>query len=299
MNSTQIDRSRFVGALICTVMLLSLGGCKEIGFRRMEGASERATIESAKETLQQIEVALERYHEVHHKYPAANDLSLNDSLRDYFLIPVDPANLYRNEKDQATYFAVGGRKSKIIYHYPATLGSGEFTLYWVGINGVDEEGRGDDLFVQPMSTQKELSRRKFVSFKVDSSKVEFVLSATGGDSRRDSASFIVRNGKTILYRDQWTLRAYTQDRPELVERERQEVINTEFDRFLRQSHFISTDSLAKNPLSVITRRMDSRDFSALSKSKLPVFTYFSATEGSKAIYWSPRDKQIDVINIGK
>ncbi|MBS1902352.1 MAG: hypothetical protein JSS75_01450 [Bacteroidetes bacterium] len=283
-------------ALLATLPLLA--ACKGIGFRHMEGASEKATVQSANETLQQIEVALERYHEVNHRYPQATDLSLYDSLRDYFLIPVDAANLYRNENDQATYVAVGGRKNKIIYHYPATLGSGEYTLYWIGLNAVDEEGRGDDIFATPTSAQKQLSRRVFVDFRNDSAKVEFVLSATGGDARKDEAVFVIRSGKTTIYEDRWAMSAYTRNRPDLSERERQEVMNAEFDRFLRPTHFNSVDSLAKNPGSLLTRRIDSKDFSDLAKAKLPVFTYYSAGEGAKAVYWSVKAKKVVVIELG-
>jgi hypothetical protein len=278
--------------IVCLFFLSAFSACKETGFRKMEGASERATVESARETMQQMQVALERYHEVHHSYPATTEAAVFDSLHDYFLITIDPANLYKNENDQSTYIAIGSRKNKIIYHYPATLGSGEYTLYWIGANGVDEEGRGDDIFIQTASIQKQLSRRTVINFRNDSTKVEFVLSATGGDSRKDSALFQVRSGKNILYEDWWLLRSYTNNRPELTDRERQEIVNTEFDRFLRPSHFERADSLSKNLSSPITRRIDSKDFSDLLSAKLPVFSYYSAGEGSKAIYWSVRGKRI-------
>jgi hypothetical protein len=283
--------------LLLFILLPVLAACKGTGFRHMEGASEKATVQSANETLQQIEVALERYHEINHRYPQATELSIYDSLRDFFLISVDAANLYRNENDQATYIAVGGRKNKIVYHYPATLGSGEYTLYWIGLNAVDEEGRGDDIFATPTSTQKQLSRHVFVNFRDDSAKVEFVLSSTGADMRKDEALFVVRSGKTVLYEDRWQLSGYTRNRPDLNERERQEMLNAEFDRFLRPAHFYPADSLAKNPGSLLTRRIDSRDFSSLSKAKLPIFTYYSAAEGSKAVYWSVKGKRVTVIEL--
>ncbi|HYM20793.1 MAG TPA: hypothetical protein VEW28_07310 [Candidatus Kapabacteria bacterium] len=271
--------------------------CKGVGFRQMEGASEKATIQSANETLQSIEVALERFHEINHRYPSSNDLTLFDSIKDFFLIPVDAAYLYRNENDQATYIAVGGRRNKIVYHYPATLGSGEYTLYWIGLNGIDEEGRGDDVFAIPPSSGKQLSHQIFVNFREDSAKVEFVISATGGDVKRDSVIFSVRSGKNILYADEWSLGAYVANRPELSDRERQEVLNAEFDRFLRVSHFNRADSLAKDPGSLLTRRIDSKDFTDLERANLPVFTYFSASEGAKAIYWNVRERKISVIGL--
>ncbi len=283
--------------LFAAVSLLVLCACKETGFRKLEGASERATIQSANETLKQIEVALERFKEVNHRYPATSEQFIVDSLRDYFLIPVDAAFLYKNEKDQSSYIAVGGRKNKIVYHYPATLGSGEYTLYWIGLNAVDEDGRGDDLFLQSTSSAKQLSRHQIVAFRDDSANVEFSLSATGGDIRKDSVIFQLRSGQRILFTDRWLLRSYTNDRPELNERERQEIVGSEFDRFLRQSHFLAADSLAKNSNSSLTRRIDQKDFAALAKAKLPVFTYYSASGGSKAIYWSTREKRIVVLRL--
>jgi hypothetical protein len=165
-------------------------------------------------------------------------------------------------------------------------------LYWIGANGVDEEGRGDDIFIQTAATQQQLSRRTFVNFRDDSSKVEFVLSATGGDTRKDSALFQVRSGKNILFQDWWLLRSYSGNRSELTDRERQEIVNTEFDRFLRPSHFERADSLAKNLSSPLTRRIDAKDFSDLLEAKLIVFLYYSASEGSKAVYWSVRSKRV-------
>lgn len=281
--------------ILATTLVIS---CKRTGFRHMEGASEKATLESANETLQQIEVALERYHEVNHRYPAATELSIYDSLRDYFLIPIDANNLYRNENDQATYIAVGARKNKIVYHYPATLGSGAYTLYWIGLNAIDEEGRGDDIFATPTSTQKQLSRHVFVRFRPDSASVEFVLSAIGVDAHKDQAVFMVRSGKTVLYKDDWPMSAYTRNRPDLSEREQQEVLNAEFDRFLRPTHFHPADSLAQNPASSLTRRIDSHDFADLSKEHLPIFTYYSADDGAKGVYWSVRLKKVIEIDLG-
>jgi hypothetical protein len=282
-------------SLLLTTMLVA---CKGVGFRQMEGASEKATVLSANETLQAVEVALERFHEVNRHYPSATELTLYDSLKDYFLIPVDAAYLYRNENDQATYIAVGGRKNKLVYHYPATLGSGEYTLYWIGLNGIDEEGRGDDIFAKPTGSGKPLSHQIFVNFRDDSAKVEFIISATGGDPRHDSVIFSVRGGKNVLYEDEWSLGAYTSNRPELSDREKQEVLNAEFDRFLRSSHFNPADSLARDPSSMLTRRIDSKDFSDLTRAKLPVFTYFSGSSGAKAIYWNVREKKITVIGLG-
>ena len=135
-----IGHSRFLFELALFI------GCEGTGFRKIEGANEKATVQSAQEALQQVELALGKYKETNHIYPRVTEGSLYDTLRKYFVIPIDANHIYRNEKDQSNYIAVGGRKNKIIYRYPATLGPGEYTLYWVGMNAIDEEGRGDDLF---------------------------------------------------------------------------------------------------------------------------------------------------------
>src|SRR4051812_27779119 len=101
--------------------LLLFAGCEGAGFRKIEGANEKAEVQSAQEALQQIELALEKYKEINHTYPRITESAIYDSLKNYFVIPIDPNHIYRNEKEQSTFIAIGSKNNRIIYRYPATL----------------------------------------------------------------------------------------------------------------------------------------------------------------------------------
>lgn len=273
-------------------------GCEGTGFRKIEGANEKATVQSAQEALQQVELALGKYKETNHTYPRVTEASLYDTLRKYFVIPIDANHIYRNERDQTNYIAVGGRKNKIIYRYPATLGPGEYTLYWVGINAIDEEGRGDDLFASRGKMPKQLSRKLVTNFRGDSLRTEFSLSATGGDVAKDSVKFQIRIGSVLIYSDWWPLGSYISGRPELTETERQETIDMEFDRFLHPVHFVDADSLVKDrKLAEISQRIGDRALKDLAKKHLQIFTYYAGSNGVRAINWDPRERKINAITI--
>src|SRR5437879_3172104 len=96
---------------ILYALTLLLGGCEGMGFRKIEGANEKATVQSAQEVLQQVELALNKYKETNRTYPRVTEMNLYDTLRNYFVIPVDPNQVYKNEKDQSNYIAIGGRKN--------------------------------------------------------------------------------------------------------------------------------------------------------------------------------------------
>jgi hypothetical protein len=284
--------------IIVYCFVIFFAGCEGAGFRKIEGANEKATIQSAQETLQQIELALSKYKEINRTYPRITEASLYDTLKNYFVIPVDPNHIYRNESDQMNYIAVGGRKNKIIYRYPATLGSGEYTLYWVGLNGIDEEGRGDDIFSSRGKMPKQLSHKFITNFRGDSVKTEFFLSATGSDFAKDSVKFQIRIGTMPIYFDWWTLGSYIAGRPELSESERQEIVNTEFDRFLHPVHFIPADSLLQSrKLSVVGYQLDKKILGELAEKNLQVFTYYAGSKGVRVIYWNPRERKINVVAI--
>ncbi|MFI5264319.1 MAG: hypothetical protein ACHQM6_07380, partial [Candidatus Kapaibacterium sp.] len=189
-----MQKKHFIGMML---ILLVAGGCKDVGFRNIEGANEKATVQSAQEALQQIELALSKYKEINRSYPRVTESTLYDTLKNYFIIPIDPNHIYRNETDQSNFIAIGGRKNRIIYRYPATLGSGDYTLYWIGLNALDEEGRGDDLFASHGKSPKQLSHKLLTNFRGDSIKAEFSLSATGSDFTRDSVKFMVKSASTI------------------------------------------------------------------------------------------------------
>jgi len=286
--------------IIACIVLPTLSGCKDVGFRKIEGANEKATVQSAQETLQQIELALSKYKEINRTYPRVTEATLYDTLRNYFIIPIDPNHIYRNETDQSNFIAIGGRKNKIIYRYPATLGSGEYTLYWVGMNALDEEGRGDDLFASHGKSPKQLSHKLMTNFRGDSVKAEFSLSATGSDLTKDSVKFIVKSASTVLYSDWWPINSYIAGRTELSEAERQETVNMEFDRFLHPVHFLSSDSLLSDKnLAPIYRGLGESVIKNLAKKKLQVFTYYSGQSGVKAIYWNSQQKKINVVQIAE
>jgi hypothetical protein len=290
------------GKLILTysVIFLVFSGCEGTGFRKIEGANEKATIQSAQEILQQVELALNKYREVNHTYPWGSEATLYDTLRNYFSIPVDPNHIYKSERDQSNYISIGGRKNKIVYRYPATLGSGDYTLYWVGMNAIDEEGRGDDIFVSRGKAPKQLSRKYVTNFRGDSIKTEFALFATGNNDSKDSVKFQVKNANAILYSDWWPLSSYVSGRPELTESEKQETINLEFDRFLHPVHFISADTLIKDNKSFpIANQLDMSLLKELAKKNIQVFSYYAGNKGVRTIYWNPRERKINALQISK
>ncbi len=282
--------------IVISFFLLALIGCEGSGFRKIEGANEKATVQSAQEALQQVELALGKYKEINRTYPRVTEVALYDTLRNYFVIPIDANHIYRNEADQSNYIAIGGRKNKLIYRYPATLGSGDYTLYWIGVNGIDEEGRGDDVFSARGKMPKQLSHKLMTNFRGDSLRTEFSLSATGSDFIKDSVKFQIRIGNVPLYSDWWPLGSYIVGRPELSEAERQETVNMEFDRFLHPVHFITVDSLLnERKPSAIAHQLDETVFKNLAKRNLQVFTYYSGSKGLKTIYWNPRERKIKVV----
>jgi hypothetical protein len=285
---------------LCALAIMFFIGCEGTGFRKIEGANEKATVQSAQEALQQIELALGKYKEINRTYPRMTEAALYDTLRNYFVIPIDANHIYRNETDQYNSIAIGGRKNKVIYRYPPTLGSGEYTLYWIGMNGIDEEGRGDDLFSSHGKMPKQLSHKLLMTFRNDSMKTEFALSATGSDLEKDSVKFQVRIGTILLYFDWWPLGSYITGRPELSDAERQEMINMEFDRFLHPVHFIYADSLLKDhKLSAVARQLDESMLRDLAKKNLQVFTYYAGSKGVRAIYWNQRERKINVVSLGR
>jgi hypothetical protein len=273
-------------------------GCEGTGFRKIEGANEKATVQSAQEVLQQVELALNKYKEVNRTYPRMSEATLYDSLKNYFIIPIDPNHIYRNERDQSNYIAIGGRKNKVIYRYPATLGAGEYTLYWIGINAIDEEGRGDDIFSSRGKVPRQLSHKLVTPFRNDSIKTEFSLSATGSDLAKDSVKFQIKSANLILYNDWWPLGSYVAGRPELSEAEKQETINLEFDRFLHPVHFVPADSLIKNnKVYQIAGQIDKNILRELAKRNQQIFTYYAGSKGVKSIYWNPKDRKITIAQI--
>lgn len=283
---------RYLTLLVICNSLVFLGGCKDIGFRKLEDAGDKASVQSAEEALRQIELALENYKNKNGTYPRTNETYLFDTLKNYFIVPIDPAHIYRNEKEQTNYIAVGSRRNKIIYHYPPTVGAGPYTLYWVGVNGVDEEGQDDDLFPAKNGTSKQIIRRVTKSFKGKGSNIEFILKVAGLDPDADNAVFILKDGSVLLYKDEWPLKRYVSGRLELTDADKQQIITEEIDRFFRASHFIMVDSLGNHP--EIRRMITASEpslLAELARKDLEVFLYNNGTR-TILLVWDAKRKRL-------
>ncbi len=275
------------------VVALLLAGCKEVGFRRLDDASDKASVQSAEEAMHSIELALENYHDKTGTYPKGSESLLFDTIKNYFIVPIDPAHLYRNEKDQANYVAIGSKRNKIVYRNPPTVGAGAYSLYWVGINGVDEEGRGDDLFPTRSTNTKQIIRRITKSFKGKGSSIEFVLKLSGLDATKDNAVFTIKDGSTILMKDDWQVRSYLNKRDDLTESEKQRIIADEVDRFFRASRFVKMDSVNSRP--DIKRVLISQANTALNDLKgsdAEVFTYYAGNNRTVILFWDSKRKKL-------
>src|ERR1035437_5913270 len=171
-----------------TVFLLLLaalvvGGCRDVGFRELDvSAKDRASMQTAREVMSDLQHGLHLYYEQKHRYPATTEAHLYDSIRNYVNPPLDPIDLYRNDNGKGYFIAVGSRADRIIYRYPATIGSGEYTLYWTGPNGVDEEGEGDDVDAwQGVDTAKRFERQRVADLENNRDAERLLLIRTGPD----------------------------------------------------------------------------------------------------------------------
>lgn len=286
--------------IIFLLLSITITSCKEVGFRKLEDSSDKATLQSAHEALRATELALENYREKNGAYPKSTEVFLYDTLQNYYVIPIDPAHLYRNEKEQTNYIAIGSRRNKIIYRSPATIGAGPYTLYWIGINGTDEEGQGDDVFMQAKSAKTgEIIRRTVRSFKGKNSSIEFMLKITGLDPDRDTVFFDLKEGEVTLYKDQWKLRTWARGRLDLTDADKQRIFTDEIERFFKGSHFLEFDSLGTRPdlrgLIVTNHPNLPRE---LAKKEIEIFTYDNGT-ASVAILWDAKRKRIMNVEMGK
>jgi type II secretory pathway pseudopilin PulG len=286
--------------ILLLLLSLTITSCKDVGFRKLEDASDKATLQSAQEALRATELALENYREKNGSYPKTTEVFLYDTLQNYFVIPIDPAHLYRNEKEQTNYIAIGSRRNKIIYRCPATIGAGPYTLYWIGINGTDEEGQGDDVFMQAKSAKTgEIIRRTVRPFKGKNSTIEFMLKVSGLDPDNDHIVFNVKDGDVTIYKDEWKLRSWVDGRLDLTDADKQRIFTDEIERFFKGSHFISFDSLATRPelrsLIVASYPALPRE---LAKKEIEVFTYDNG-KTSVVILWDSKRKRIVNVEMGK
>lgn len=279
--------------LFASICVLALSGCKDVGFRRIDDASEKASVQSAQEAMHSVALALENYHDKTGAYPKGSETGLFDSIKYHFIVPIDPGHLYRNEKEQSNYIAIGNRRNKLVYHNPPTVGAGAYTLYWVGVNGVDEEGRGDDVFPAQAANTKQIIRRITRSFKGKGSSVEFVLKLSGLDPAKDNAQLTIKDGPAILYKDSWQIRDYIGKRDDLTEPEKQRIIADEVDRFFRPSHFLRLDSLSAHPdiKNVISMQANSLVFD-LRGSDTEMFSYYAGNNKSVILIWDGKRKKL-------
>jgi hypothetical protein len=192
---------------------------------------------------------------------------------------------------------VGGRVNRIIYRYPATVGPEEYALYWVGVNGVDEEGEGDDVPVwHEEDTVKRLERKRSLDLRNDGSQVQILLVRTGPDVFRDSVKLSIKEKKgekdTVLFRDSWPLRNYFRNRPELTEADRRRIVREELEKVLSNSQFVRTDSLTQHDWgSWDELKPKSLEMSEIMKRNELMFNYYTGATGSRGIVWSPSRKK--------
>lgn len=280
-------------AAICLVFLL---GCKGTGFRELPDASEQASAKSALEAMQTVEAALEQYRLRNGDYPRLAETNLFDTLSKYFLTPVDQAHIYRNERTGANYIAIGSRRNKLVYRYPATIGSGDYTLYWVGANGVDEEGSGDDRFPVRERGPKQFYRRILRKQSKNGIELEYILRVTGIDPKKDSMVFSITNGEKQLYADSWSVANYVARRLDLTEREKQDVISQEVSRFFSVGHFIPADSLLKHESALAKLRASGKWSPSRQKDVREVFVYSPSSTSSIIAFYDPAKSTITIVN---
>ncbi len=273
-------------------VLIVCAGCKGVGFRDTDDARHHASAQIAREVLTQVQEAITAFHNVNHRYPLSNEDHLYDSIHLYFKEALDPAQLYRNDGGKGFYIAIGSRANKLIYRYPPTVGSMEYTLYWVGPNSVDEQGEGDDLVAWDTSgASTNFQRRKLVDLRGDNHPVELMVVESGSNVFRDSVRLMIKAGDSILFTERWPLDAYVVRRPELTDDERKRIVHEELSRLLDPSEFVPTDSLTQQDWRIwADLKPKSPEAAEIMKENLPMFNFYTGAGGSEGIVWSPTRK---------
>jgi len=279
-------------SILACFVLGAIGlGCKGVGFKDLADPKHIASVQTAREVIKQVQAGLRAYHDLRGSYPLTNDIHLYDSIQTF--VNIDPAQLYRNDDGKGYYIAIGGRANRLIYRYPATVGPGEYTLYWSGPNSIDEEGEGDDLpGWESAYTNARFERHKSASLKGDGLTQKLSLIRTGADLTKDSVLFSITEDDTLLYSDKWPLQSYVKARPELAEMDQRKVLREELERFFNGSQFMNVDSLEHRKLgSWAEFKPGSPQATAMSKAKVTVFNYYSPTTGPKGIAWDVTKKK--------
>jgi len=274
--------------LLVAMLMVCFIGCKDVGFRELPDASEQASSTSAVEAMQSVETALEQYKQRNGDYPHVTETHLFDSLSKYFLAPIDQAHLYLNEREKANYIAIGNRRNKLVYRYPGTIGSGAYTLYWVGPNGVDEDGGGDDRFPLRKAGSRGFTRRILRKTAKNSVELEYILQVTGMNPKKDSMLFYISNGEKKLYADGWPIANYVRGRLDLTDLEQREVIAQEIARFFSSGHFIQTDSLNSKGSTLMKLRASGKWSPSRLKDIREVFIYSPSQATSIIAFYDPQ-----------
>ena len=289
---------------IAVPLLLGLivAGCRDVGFHELDvSAKNRASIQMARDVMADLQRGIHAYYLQKHHYPMTNESHLYDSIRNFINPPLDPIHLYRNDNGKGYFIAVGARADKMVYRYPASIGSGDYTLYWVGVNGVDEEGEGDDIDawqnqMAPEDTTRRFERQRTADLENDREPVRLMLVRTGPDLFRDSVRFEVIRHDTVFYRDAWPLSAYFHTRPELTDEDRRRMVREELDRFLMPGAFVHTDSLEQRDWATWSEvKPKSAEMTEIVSSGEPMFNYYAGDRGSKGIAWLRSKKKFVVV----
>ncbi len=277
---------------------LGVSGCKDIGFREIDvSAKSRASVQTARDVMAQIQQGLHFFYESKHRYPETTEAYLYDSIRNYIPNQIDPIDLYRNDNGKGYFIAVGARSEKIVYRYPPTVGIGDYTLYWVGPNGVDEEGEGDDVDAwQPADSARHFERQRRFDLQNNGTPDQLRLIRTGPDINRDSVIFEITRHDTLKYREEWALSEYFKGRPELSGDERKRVVRAELDRFFSAGAFVRTDSINYQQWPHWDEvQPGSAEMSELARSGGTMFDFYEGVRGSKGIVWLPSEKKFVVV----
>lgn len=285
-------------ATILIVATLGVSGCRDVGFHELDvSAKNRASVQTARELMSDLQRGLHLYYEQKHRYPTTTEAHLYDSIRNYVNPPLDPIDLYRNDNGKGYFIAVGSRPGRIIYRYPPTIGAGDYTLYWVGPNGVDEEGEGDDVdAAQGVDTAKRYERQRVADLENDRDVERLLLIRTGPDLFRDSVRFKIVRHDSVIYQDAWPITAYFHARPELTDEQRRRVVRTELDQFLAPGAFVHTDSLEQRGWQKWADvQPKSAEMAELEGSNGLMFNYYTGDRGSKGIAWLKSQKKFVVV----
>jgi len=289
----------FTAPLIFLFAAVSVYGCKDVGFRQLDvSAKSRASVQTAREVMAQVQQGLRAFYDAKHRFPETTEAYLYDSIRNYISSQIDPIHLYRNDNGKGYFLSVGTRSGRIIYRYPPTVGAGDYTLYWVGQNGVDEEGEGDDVDSWQLATDtvRKFERQRTADLQNDRDPDRLRLIRTGADIYRDSVKFQIVRHDSVFYSDTWSLSAYFKDRPELTDAERKQLVRTELDRFLMPGAFVHTDSLLyRNWAHWVVVAPNSPEMVEIIHSGEPMFNYYAGNRSSKGIAWLKSKRKFVVI----